>query len=52
MVRYVETYRDILYSNRGPTLVNCAYLIVSAAVVLVIGMSIFRRYESRLAEEL
>jgi ABC-type polysaccharide/polyol phosphate export permease len=52
MVRYVETYRDLLYDNRGPTLVNCVYLIVSAAVVFVLGMAVFRRYESRLAEEL
>jgi ABC-type polysaccharide/polyol phosphate export permease len=52
MVRYVETYRDLLYDNRGPTLVNSVYLVVSAAVVLAIGMSVFRRYESRLAEEL
>jgi ABC-type polysaccharide/polyol phosphate export permease len=52
MVRYVETYRDLLYDNRGPTLVNCVYLTVTAAIVLAIGMSIFRRYEARLAEEL
>ena len=52
MVRYVETYRDLLYDNRGPTLVNCVYLIGTAAIVLAIGMAIFRRYESRLAEEL
>jgi len=52
MVRYVETYRDLLYDNRGPTLVNSLYLIGTAAIVLVIGMTIFRRYESRLAEEL
>ena len=52
MVRYVETYRDLLYDNRGPTLVNCIYLTVTAAVTLGIGMWIFRRYEARLAEEL
>ncbi len=52
MVRYVETYRDLLYDNRGPTLVNTVYLVVSAVVVLLIGMAVFRRYESRLAEEL
>ncbi|HUP73220.1 MAG TPA: ABC transporter permease [Acidimicrobiales bacterium] len=52
MVRYVETYRDLLYDNRGPTLVNTVYLISTAAIVLAIGMAIFRRYESRLAEEL
>ena len=52
MVRYVETYRDLLYDNRGPTLVNCIYLTGTAAITLAIGMAIFRRYESRLAEEL
>jgi ABC-2 type transport system permease protein len=52
MVRYVETYRDLLYDNRGPTLVNCVYLIGTAALVLAIGTAIFRRFESRLAEEL
>jgi ABC-2 type transport system permease protein len=52
MVRYVETYRDLLYDNRGPTLVNSVYLIGTAAASLVLGMAIFRRYESRLAEEL
>jgi len=52
MVRYVETYRDLLYDNRGPTLVNCVYLIGTAVIVLGIGMTIFRRYETRLAEEL
>ena len=52
MVRFVETYRDLLYDNRGPTLVNSVYLVSIAAIVLAVGMKIFRRYESRLAEEL
>jgi ABC-type polysaccharide/polyol phosphate export permease len=52
MVRYVETYRDLLYENRGPTLVNSVYLIGTAALALAIGTAIFRRFESRLAEEL
>ena len=52
MVRFVETYRDLLYDNRGPTLVNTVYLIAVAAIVLAVGMRIFRRYEARLAEEL
>lgn len=52
MVRYVETYRDLFYDGRGPTLVNSIYLTVTAALSLFVGLRIFRRYESRLAEEL
>jgi ABC-2 type transport system permease protein len=52
MFRYVETYRNLLYDNRGPKLIDCLYLLVTAVVMLIIGQWIFQRFENRLAEEL
>ncbi len=52
MLRFVETYRDLLYDNRGPTLVNCIYLTLVSGVSLFSGVLVFRRFEARLPEEL
>lgn len=52
MFRFVETYRDLLYDNRGPTLVNTVYLTICSGLVLVVGYWIFGRFEARLPEEL
>lgn len=52
MFRFTDMYRRLLYENRAPTLVSSVYLVVLAAVSLLIGFAIFRRYEGRLAEEL
>jgi ABC-type polysaccharide/polyol phosphate export permease len=52
MFRFTDTYRRLLYDNRAPTLVSVVYLVALAALALFIGLRIFNRYESRLAEEL
>jgi ABC-2 type transport system permease protein len=52
MTRFAEVYRDLLYSMRGPTLTNLAYLVACAAVALAIGLTTFGRLQGRLAEEL
>ena len=50
--RYTEAFRNLLYDNRWPSLVNTIYITVVSLVVLVIGYLVFKKYESRLAEEL
>ena len=52
MTRFVEVYRDLLYSLRGPDAGHVAYLVACAAVSLLLGLLVFRRLEGRLAEEL
>ena len=51
-VYFVETYRDLLYDLRGPTLFNVVYLSGWAAAALWLGTFVFNRFEGRLAEEL
>ena len=51
MVRYVETYRDLLYETAGRARPLCVSYRPRGAR-LAIGTAIFRRFESRLAEEL
>lgn len=52
MAQFVAAYRDLLYSLRFPTLGNVLYLVGSATVALLIGVTAFRRLDGRLAEEL
>ena len=52
MVRLVEAYRDCLYDLRFPPLADIVYLLVVAAVVMVVGLLVFLRLEPKLAEEL
>ena len=52
MTRFAEVYRDLLYSLRGPTLATMTYLVVCAAVSLLVGLMTFGRLQGRLAEEL
>jgi ABC-type polysaccharide/polyol phosphate export permease len=51
-VQFIESFHRVLYDRRMPTLQNWTYLVVVAAVSLVIGAAVFRRFEGRLAEEL
>jgi ABC-2 type transport system permease protein len=52
MTRFVEVYRDLLYSQTLPSARSVAYLLGCTVVVLVIGLRVFTRLEGRLAEEL
>jgi len=52
MAAFVEAYRALLYDQRGPTLSTMVEITVWAAIVVVVGVLVFRRLEPRLAEEL
>jgi ABC-type polysaccharide/polyol phosphate export permease len=49
---FVDSYRDVLYDLRFPTIVQWLTMTLVAVVSLVIGAVVFRRLEPRLAEEL
>lgn len=48
----VECYRSVLYDLRFPPGLDLLYLVVWAALLMVLGLRVFRRFEPRLAEEL
>jgi ABC-2 type transport system permease protein len=52
MLKFVEAYRDLLYSLRAPEAATLAYLVAWAAAALLVGRWAFGRLEGRLAEEL
>ena len=52
MVQFVMAYRNLVYDLRGPTLGTWLFVIGAAAVSMVVGAIVFRRFEPRLAEEL
>jgi ABC-2 type transport system permease protein len=52
MTRLVEAYRDAMYDLRFPRLVDVAYLLACGVVAMVLGLYVFSRLQSRLAEEL
>jgi len=52
MSAFVEAYRDVLYNLRMPSLGTLGYLTAITAVTLVLGIAIFNRLETNLAEEL
>lgn len=52
MTRFAAIYRDLLYNLRGPELVDVAVVVGATALSLLVGATVFRRLEPRLAEEL
>lgn len=52
MERFVEVFRDLLYNNRFPNLGDSAFVMIAAAVSLLIGLWVFRKNERGLAEAL
>lgn len=52
MVRFVEGFRDVFYDLRMPALTSVLYMLAWAIIMLVVGITMFRRFEPRLAEEL
>lgn len=52
MVRFVSAFRTLLYDNRMPSVTDWAGVTLSTAVVLAVGIVVFRRFAPRLAEEL
>ena len=52
MVRFVECYRALLYDLRFPDAGDVLYLLGVSILTLVIGRTIFLRFEPRFAEEL
>lgn len=52
LVRFVEAFRDVLYDMRFPPLDHMAYLVGVSGGTLLLGLFVFGRLESRLAEEL
>jgi ABC-2 type transport system permease protein len=51
-VQFIEAFHHVLYDLRWPTWQNWTYLVLCSAASLALGMVVFRRYETRLAEEL
>lgn len=52
MTRFVDCFRALLYDQRLPSLGDTVYVVVAAALSLMIGYWIFSRFEGRMAEEL
>lgn len=50
MERFVEIMRNLLYDNRWPAVDDMLYFAIVSLLSLVIGVLIFRRFESRMAE--
>ena len=50
MVHFVEVFRNLLYDNRIPDLVDIVWCVAAAVVSLAIGVVVFTRSENRLAE--
>lgn len=52
MVQAVNVVREALYYHQWPSALSLGYLVVASVAVLLIGWSVFRRFEPRLAEEI
>lgn len=52
MAHFVEAYRNIFYNLRFPGATEWLWMIGSSIGAMVVGMLVFRRLQSRLAEEL
>lgn len=52
LTRFVEAYHDVFYDLRMPSALDLTYLVVVSAATLLIGYTVFGRFEGRLAEEL
>src|SRR5262249_25680824 len=51
LVRFVESFRNVLYDLRFPSFVTCVYVVGWSFGMLVLGRFVFGRLEPRLAEE-
>lgn len=52
MEHYVQVFRALLYDNRWPSWGDATFCAVATAVTLGVGLTVFNRFEGRLAEEL
>jgi len=52
MERFVSVFRALLYDNRWPRWEDWTGAALSAAIALVVGFALFRRFGKRLVEEL
>ncbi len=52
MIRFVDAYRDIFYSQRMPPVSTFVICGLVAVIALLIGWTVFNRFEPRFAEEL
>ena len=52
MFEFIESYRNLLYDGRMPTLRSWGLMLLWAAIAMGIGVAVFRKVEPRLAEEL
>jgi ABC-2 type transport system permease protein len=52
MVGFTEAFRDLFYNLQFPSLGTLAYITVWSIGMLVVGMAVFGRFQTRLAEEL
>lgn len=52
MVGFVEAFRDCLYDLRLPSVTTLGSLVVVSVSTFLIGLSVFKKLEGRLAEEL
>ena len=50
MERFVQVFRDLLYDNRFPELVDALFCLGASSAVFALGYIIFVRHEKRLAE--
>jgi ABC-type polysaccharide/polyol phosphate export permease len=51
LVRFVDSYRAVLYDLRFPALSDMLYISVWAVAMLALGLFVFHRLDRRLAEE-
>jgi ABC-2 type transport system permease protein len=52
MERFVTVFRNLLYDARWPSLGDTLYCVGATAIAVVVGYSVFKRFEPRLVEEL
>jgi len=52
MLHFTQAFRSVLYDETWPSQVDMIWCVASAAVALLIGWRVFRRFEPRMAEEL
>ena len=51
MVSWAKAYRNALYDLRFPSAERWLAIVTATAVVLAVGLRVFRRLEPRMAEE-
>ncbi len=52
MALFAGAYRDLLYNLRFPAVGQLVYLVVFSGALLAVGITVFRRFAYRFAEEL